>query len=258
MPEPGRAVNSIMSLLWLRVALGCYAVGLIYALVALTRTSELLGKIALHAAYLGMVFHFVSLMESVILSGQIALASAHHSISVLGFLQPPKCPWRVSCWAIHRPDPVGVLVHRDRKAPQSRRCRQSIFRSGASADLRIAIAGTTAATSRPDLRFPARRADFLQAFAAALRWPRAFLGPRASAARIPPLARHFALPPRLRSRCVGVQLVQIAILLLHKDRPATGAGRSVLQYALTGQEGAHATDKDRCHALRRTGGDHCR
>lgn len=86
MPEPGRAVNSIMSLLWLRVALGCYAVGLIYALVALTRTSELLGKIALHAAYLGMVFHFVSLMESVILSGQIALASAHHSISLLGFL----------------------------------------------------------------------------------------------------------------------------------------------------------------------------
>jgi ABC-type uncharacterized transport system permease subunit len=86
MPAPGRAVNSTMSLLWLRVALGCYAVGLIYALVALTRTSELLGKIALHAAYLGMVFHFVSLMESVILSGQIALASAHHSISLLGFL----------------------------------------------------------------------------------------------------------------------------------------------------------------------------
>jgi ABC-type uncharacterized transport system permease subunit len=75
-----------MSLLWLRVALGCYAVGLVYALVALTRTTELLGKIALHAAYLGMVFHFVSLMESVILSGQIALASAHHSVSLLGFL----------------------------------------------------------------------------------------------------------------------------------------------------------------------------
>jgi ABC-type uncharacterized transport system permease subunit len=75
-----------MSLLWLRVALGCYAVGLLYALVALTRTSDLLSKVALHAAYLGMVFHFVSLMESVILSGQIALASAHHSISLLGFL----------------------------------------------------------------------------------------------------------------------------------------------------------------------------
>ena len=75
-----------MASLWLRVALGCYAVGLIYALVALTRTSELLGKIALHAAYLGMVFHFVSLMESVLLSGQIALASVHNAESLLAFL----------------------------------------------------------------------------------------------------------------------------------------------------------------------------
>src|SRR6266852_3419990 len=54
-----------MSLLWLRVALGCYAVGLLYALVTLTRTSDLLSRIALHAAYLGMVFHFVSLSEAV-------------------------------------------------------------------------------------------------------------------------------------------------------------------------------------------------
>ena len=53
-----------MSVLWLRVALGCYAVGLLYALVALTRTAELLNRIALHAAYLGMVFHFVSLVEA--------------------------------------------------------------------------------------------------------------------------------------------------------------------------------------------------
>lgn len=75
-----------MALLWLRVALGCYAVGLIYALVALTRTSELLGKVALHAAYVGMIFHFVALTESVLLSGQIALASVHNAESLLGFL----------------------------------------------------------------------------------------------------------------------------------------------------------------------------
>ena len=43
-----------MSLFWLRVALCCYAVGLTYALVALTRTSEVLSKVALHAAYLGI------------------------------------------------------------------------------------------------------------------------------------------------------------------------------------------------------------
>jgi len=75
-----------MGLLWLRVALICYAVGLLYALVALTRTSEVLGKIALHASYLGMVFHFVSLVEAVQELGQVTLASVHNSESLLGFL----------------------------------------------------------------------------------------------------------------------------------------------------------------------------
>jgi ABC-type uncharacterized transport system permease subunit len=75
-----------MSVLWLRVALGCYAVGLLYALVALTRTTDLLNRIALHAAYLGMVFHFVSLTEAFVASGQIALASVHNAESALGFL----------------------------------------------------------------------------------------------------------------------------------------------------------------------------
>lgn len=75
-----------MSLLWLRVALGCYAVGLLYALVALTRTSDVLSRIALHAAYLGMVFHFVSLTEAVRQFGQVTLASVHNAESVLAFL----------------------------------------------------------------------------------------------------------------------------------------------------------------------------
>jgi len=75
-----------MALIWLRVALGCYAVGLLYALVALTRTSETLSKIALHAAYLGMVFHLVSLVEAVVQTGQLSLASAHNSESLLAFL----------------------------------------------------------------------------------------------------------------------------------------------------------------------------
>ncbi|HXX28406.1 MAG TPA: cytochrome c biogenesis protein CcsA [Terriglobales bacterium] len=75
-----------MSVLWLRVALGCYAVGLLYALVALTRTAELLSRIALHAAYLGMVFHFVSLTEAFLQSGQMAMVSVHNAESVLGFL----------------------------------------------------------------------------------------------------------------------------------------------------------------------------
>jgi len=75
-----------MALLWLRVALGCYGVGLLYALVSLTRTSDWLNRVALHAGYLGMVFHFVALMEGVVLSGQIAWASVHNAESVLAFL----------------------------------------------------------------------------------------------------------------------------------------------------------------------------
>jgi len=75
-----------MALIWLRVALICYAVGLLYALVALTRTSEILSKLALHAAYLGMVFHLVSLTEAVVSAGQITLASVHNSESLLAFL----------------------------------------------------------------------------------------------------------------------------------------------------------------------------
>jgi ABC-type uncharacterized transport system permease subunit len=75
-----------MSVLWLRVALGCYAVGLLYVLLALSRTTELLNRVALHAAYLGMVFHFVSLTEAFLQAGQIAAASVHNAESVLGFL----------------------------------------------------------------------------------------------------------------------------------------------------------------------------
>ena len=76
----------MMTLIWLRVALVCYAAGLVYALVALTRTSETLGKIALHASYLGMVFHLVSLTEAVVQTGQLASASVHNAESLLAFL----------------------------------------------------------------------------------------------------------------------------------------------------------------------------
>src|SRR5689334_22479272 len=75
-----------MALIWLRVALGCYAVGLVYALLALTRASDAISKVALHAAYLGMVFQFVSLTEGVWLSGQVTLASVHNAESLLAFL----------------------------------------------------------------------------------------------------------------------------------------------------------------------------
>jgi ABC-type uncharacterized transport system permease subunit len=75
-----------MSIFWLRVALAFYGVGLLYAIVALTRTSDLLNRVALHAAYLGMVFHLVSLTEGVFLTDHVTLAMVHNSESLLAFL----------------------------------------------------------------------------------------------------------------------------------------------------------------------------
>src|SRR6267378_122320 len=59
-----------MALLWLRFALGCYFVGLIYAFFALSRTSDLFSRIALQAASLGMVFHIVFFLTFVAAVGQ--------------------------------------------------------------------------------------------------------------------------------------------------------------------------------------------
>jgi ABC-type uncharacterized transport system permease subunit len=73
-----------MSLLWLRFALGCYFISLIYAFVALTRTSDLFSRVALRAAGFGMVFHFVSLTE-LFLSGHLVWASLHNGESLLAF-----------------------------------------------------------------------------------------------------------------------------------------------------------------------------
>jgi len=75
-----------MPTIWLRVALALYALGLVYVLVGLTRTKELLNRLALHAAYLGMVFHFVAIVEAVRQSGELSLASLSVAASVLGFL----------------------------------------------------------------------------------------------------------------------------------------------------------------------------
>lgn len=75
-----------MPILWLRVALVCYGVGLLYALVALTRATDLLTRIALHAAYLGMIFQLVSLAETTVASGHLTLASADNLESLLALL----------------------------------------------------------------------------------------------------------------------------------------------------------------------------
>ena len=95
-----------MSLLWLRFALGCYFIGLVYAFVALSRTSDLFSRIAFHAASMGMVFHFVSLTE-LFLSDHIVWASVHNGESLLAFL---SMTFFMVIYAIYHTTSPGVVV----------------------------------------------------------------------------------------------------------------------------------------------------
>src|SRR5581483_2984510 len=92
-----------MPLLWLRVALCFYAVGLAYALLALTRRSDLLNRTALPA----MVFHFVSLTEAVLLSGHLAAAWVDNSESLLGFL---SIVFLIIVYLLYRTTSLGIVV----------------------------------------------------------------------------------------------------------------------------------------------------
>jgi ABC-type uncharacterized transport system permease subunit len=74
-----------MPLLWLRIAVACYGVGLIYALLLLSRRSDLLSRIALPVVALGMVFHLVSLTEA-FQAHQLTLSSVHNAESLLAFV----------------------------------------------------------------------------------------------------------------------------------------------------------------------------
>lgn len=75
-----------MPLIWLRVAVVCYGVGLLYSLLLLSKKGNLLAKVVEPAVGLGLIFHFVSLVESTILIGHVSLASIHYSESILAFL----------------------------------------------------------------------------------------------------------------------------------------------------------------------------
>jgi ABC-type transport system involved in cytochrome c biogenesis permease subunit len=77
-----------MPLLWLKVAVGFYAVGLLYAIAASSRPCNFLSKVVLPFSGLGMVFHFVSLTERAMLNGHVSLTvmSIHESESLLAFV----------------------------------------------------------------------------------------------------------------------------------------------------------------------------
>src|SRR6202035_1975772 len=95
-----------MSLLWLRFALGCYFISLIYAFVALTRTSDLFSRLARRASSLGMVFHFVSLVE-LFLSGHMVWASVHNGESLLAFF---SMTFFMIIYATYQTTSPGVVV----------------------------------------------------------------------------------------------------------------------------------------------------
>ncbi len=75
-----------MPLIWLRVAVAFYSVGLVYSILLLSKRGNLLAKVVEPAVGLGLIFHFVSLVESFVLSGHFSLASIHNSESILAFL----------------------------------------------------------------------------------------------------------------------------------------------------------------------------
>ncbi len=75
-----------MPLIWLRVAVVCYGVGLLYSLLLLSKKGNVLAKVVEPAVGLGLIFHFVSLVESTVLIGHLSLASIHYSESILAFL----------------------------------------------------------------------------------------------------------------------------------------------------------------------------
>src|SRR3569833_503839 len=73
-----------MPLLWLRLAVVFYGIGLIYSLLLLSKRGELLARVAGPAVGLGMTFQLVSLVEFATLEGK--LTAPHHSESLLAFV----------------------------------------------------------------------------------------------------------------------------------------------------------------------------
>lgn len=74
-----------MPLLWLRLAVVFYGVGLVYSLLLLSKRGDTLARIVGPAVGLGMTLQFVSLIEFAVLEGKI-IASVYHSESLLAFV----------------------------------------------------------------------------------------------------------------------------------------------------------------------------
>jgi len=76
-----------MPILWLKVAAGFYALGLLWSLASLSRPCSFMSRIIMPVMGVGLVFHFVSLVESVVSSpAGLTIASVVDSESLFAFL----------------------------------------------------------------------------------------------------------------------------------------------------------------------------
>src|SRR5215475_8113654 len=75
-----------MSVIWLRVAVALYSLGLLHSILMLVRRREHLFRIAIGAFGLGVIFHFVSIVEEGIVTNRCPIANTYETLSFCSFL----------------------------------------------------------------------------------------------------------------------------------------------------------------------------
>src|SRR2546423_2575303 len=75
-----------MSVVWLRVAVAFYSLGLLHTILTLVRRREHLFRVALGAFGLGSVFHFVSIIEGGIVNNRCPITNIFETLSMCAFL----------------------------------------------------------------------------------------------------------------------------------------------------------------------------
>lgn len=75
-----------LSVIWLRVAVALYSVGLVHSILTLVRRREHLFRVALGAFGIGSVFHFVSIVEEGIINNRCPIANFYETLSMCAFL----------------------------------------------------------------------------------------------------------------------------------------------------------------------------
>src|SRR6266404_7469239 len=98
-----------MPLLWLRVALVLYGVGLVYALLALARRgqAQILARATLPLVATGAVFHLVALAERAAAAGHLAPGTLDDAESLLAFI---VIAFFLVAWARYRTLSPGIFV----------------------------------------------------------------------------------------------------------------------------------------------------